>query len=126
MSLLAEAALDLRSFLEDVDHGFGVRVSVVSPDQVQATVTGYSADVGRSMDPETGLAVSGRMAHITVPTAQMLESFGEIPDGSPDSSQKPWLATVSLPGHPEEQTFRIFRTEPDKLGCIVCYLEAYE
>lgn len=125
MSVLAQAASDLRSFLEDDSTGFGQAFTVTSPAQVSAEVKGYSADIGRAIDPETGLPVSGRVAHVALPIAALREAFGALPEGVPDSASKPWLVTVTQPNGPGPQTFKVEKSEPDLLGVLLCHLDAY-
>jgi hypothetical protein len=126
MSLMAQAAADLRTFLEDTSSGFGLPFEVVAPDGTTAELKGFSADIGHTIDPETGLAVSGRSAHVSLPVAACREAFGTLPESPATSTTPPWRVTVELPTAAAPILFYVTHTAPDLLGVVVCSLAVYD
>lgn len=124
-SLLERAAADLTRILSDAAGGFAVPIRVVDPSSNAATINGLATDIGIKIDPETGVAVSGRKASVAFPLAKLLEAGLDDPRGITDNMKRPWTVTLELPTG-GEGTFKISGTVPDRLGCIVCFLEEYE
>ncbi len=124
MSLLAQAAADLRSILEDVDGGFAVSIVATSPSGASATVRGIQTDHHLTINPDTGTAVSGSNVSIALSLAALAEAGIGIPYAVADRALRPWLMTFTTPTG-DEQTFKVADTQPDKLGCLVCRLEAW-
>lgn len=124
MGLLSDAAADVKAILEDTD-GFGLTVTVTSPAGTAAQITGIPSDIGQTIDPETGQAVTGRQVHISLPVATLRSSFGELPRGVLDRSEDPWRVTVQLPLMAQPATYAVSTTMPDEVGCLVCFLEIY-
>lgn len=122
MSLLDVAAADLRAILSDVDSGFAVPIRVISPEDTEVTVNGLATDIGMSFDPETGQAIAGRRASVALPIAELEAAGSEEPRGAP--SGRPWRLAFALP-HAEERIFKVASVMPDKLGCLVCFIEDY-
>lgn len=118
MSLLAKAAADVRSILNDVGGGFAVPIAVVAPDGTTATINGLQTDVGLAIDPDTGVMVAGRKASIVISQADLAAAGLDIPQGVPDDDENPWLVRWTPPTG-AEQTMKVVNALPDKLGCLV-------
>ncbi len=121
-NLYALAAADTKAILEDSAGGFGVPMVLTAPDGSTQNITGMAADIGNTIDPETGQNISGRAAHVSLPTASL--TIG-TPVGVPDELVSPWLVQLQLPGETTPQTFRIFETMPDRLGVLVCFIDIW-
>jgi hypothetical protein len=119
VSLYDQAAADARAILEDSTGGFGVPMTLTAPDSSTQAITGMAADIGKEVDPETGVALLGRTAHVTLPTAAL--TIG-TPVGVPDGLSDPWLVEFQLPGETAPRKFKINTTMPDRLGVLVCFL----
>ena len=81
------------------------------------------ADIGLTIDANSGQAVSGRRPSVALPTGP-LAVLG-TPRGIMDETLKPWVVSFKLPGESAARAFKVVETLPDKLGLIVCYLEDY-
>lgn len=125
MTLLDEAAADLAAILADTVGGFSVPITLISPDGDETELVGLATDIGLTIDPDTGQAVIGRKASIALSIKALEEAELEQPRGVAGKMAKPWLARFTL-STGSEQTFKIASVMPDKLGCLVCFLEAYE
>ncbi len=126
MGLRAQAALDLAIFLEDQDEGFGWPITVTDPDGVSATLSGYSTDISEQMDPETGMAVSNRVASVAIQIKALTDAGLGIPKDIPDAASRPWRVTFDdIDGN--EHTYKVSEGRPDRaIGLVVCILEAYK
>jgi hypothetical protein len=125
VNLRARAAADLARIHADVAGGFGWAITVTNPAGVSAALTGLSTDVETTIDPETGVAVVGRRASVSLVTAQLeaLE-LGE-PKGVADRASKPWLVRFNDIGG-AAHTFKVTAALPDRAaGCVVCILGVY-
>ena len=120
---MAEA--DLGNILEDV-NGFGWAITVTAPDGTQKPLKGSSNDIGLTIDPDTGTAVSGRQATVTLRIASVLAVLPGLPVGISDPTSKPWLIQfddINGVAH----TFKVVESMPDRtLGVITCILELYQ
>jgi hypothetical protein len=123
--LLDEAAADLREILNDVDGGFATPITITNPEGVSAVVNGLQTDIGLSIDPETGLSVSGRRASVAVSLADLAEAGLAIPENVPEKTRTPWLVEWTPPTG-AAQVMKVTDTQPDKLGCVVLQLERYK
>ena len=125
MSLRETAAADNRRIIEDVD-GFGWPITITNPSGDTVNMTGLSNDIAQVIDPQTGQALSGRLASVALSIATLEQSGFAIPVGVADSSSKPWVVVFNdINGH--EHTFKVIEANPDRaLGCVVCTLEAYK
>jgi hypothetical protein len=121
MGLREQAALDAQAILEDAS-GFAWAFTLTSPLGVSADYSGFTTDVGQTIDPETGQAVAGRRASVAV----SLLSLPEMPAGIAESTRKPWLVRfLSVQG--VEATFKVIEVLPDRAaGVVVMILEAYQ
>lgn len=125
MGLYDQANLDNEAILTDLG-GFGVPMTVTRPDGTSAELVGMAADIGVTIDVETEQAVAGRTVHATIPMAPLFSAFGSLPTAVPSQSMKPWRIAMQLPGETTLRTFRVTETMPDRLGCVVCFLEDWE
>ena len=126
MSLRDVAGADCKAILEDSVTGFGYPITVTSPDKVTASLTGFSNDTSFSIDPDTGLAVSGRTASVALNISSLISAgFDTLPKGIQDEKSKPWLVQFNdVNGNPF--TFKVQEGHPDRgLGIITCTLEVY-
>lgn len=125
MGLRAQAALDLRAITEDA-AGFGWPITVTDPSGVTGALTGLSTDIGLMIDPETGIAVSGRKASVALALASLTAAGLGIPRGVADQAGKPWVVTFA-DVHGAPHTFKVQSTMPDRAaGIAVCMLEHYK
>ncbi len=126
MSLRALAEQDLGVILEDAVTGFGFPITVTSPGGTTSALTGYSNDIGGLIDPDTGQAVSGRFASITLRISSLTAASLGLPQGIEDESLKPWIiAFDDISGN--SFTFKVSESMPDRaLGVVTCLLELYE
>lgn len=127
MSLRVIAEADTRAILEDSVHGFGYLITVTDPAGLQAPVIGYSGDIGLVIDPDTGQAVSGRVAHATINISTLLTAgFTDLPRGIEAPASKPWIMTFDdINGN--SFTFKVSDAQPDRtLGIVNCILEFYD
>lgn len=126
MSLRAQAEADLTAFLND-DAEFGFAITVTDPTETVAGFSGFSSDVALTIDPDTGEAVSGRRASVTLSLSDIAASaLTGIPEGISDEQSKPWLVQFEdINGNPF--TFKVFESNPDRaIGAVVCLLEVYK
>ncbi len=97
-------------------------ITVVDPNNRKATINGLAADIGFTINPETGQAVSGQKVSIALPLRALAAAGLGEPVGIADSSSRFWKVTLTMPTG-VEHTYKVESTMPDKLGCIVCFLE---
>jgi hypothetical protein len=127
MGLRAQAAADVSRILCDSENGAGMTVTLTSPGSVSADVTGFTSDIASLIDPQTGLAVSGRMATAALLMSEIAQMFPGVglPRGIADSNSKPWtIQFADFSG--ELHMFKIVTADPDRaVGLLKCTLEAY-
>ena len=129
VGLREQAVLDLQTIIGDTD-GFGWSVTLTNPEGITATLSGLTTDISFGIDPETGVAVSGRTASVTfsMKAIRELDCFQElgVPAGVADKSKKPWVVKFLDPlGN--EYTFKVLESLPDRaIEAIVCLLETYK
>lgn len=125
MSLRELAEQDLATTLEDV-AGFGWPVTVTNPAGDSAALIGQSTDVAQIIDPDTGQAVSGRMASVALRASSLDAAALGRPVGVADAGVKPWIVEFDdING--ASYKFKVAKTNPDRaLGILVCILEPYE
>lgn len=126
MGLRELAEKDLGAILEDSVTGFGWPITVTDPDGNTGTLTGFSDDIAQVIDPDTGQAVSGRLASVALRASSLvLEGLG-LPRGIADTGSKPWVIQFDdINGN--AYTFKVSQSNPDRaLGLVVCLLELYE
>lgn len=119
------ANTDLEAIVTDNTDGFGWPITVTDPAGTSAALVGRSNDIGLVIDPDTGLAVSGRNASVALTITSLSGAGLGIPVGVEDTTGKPWVVVFdSINGAP--YTFRVTSTRPDRaLGIVVCILEVY-
>ena len=125
MSLRVLAEKDLATTMEDADTGFGWPITLTDPAGNAGPFTGLSDDIAQVIDPETGQAVSGRLASIALRISTLLAAGFVIPRGIADASIRPWLVEFDdINGNPYK--FKVTESNPDRaLGLVTCELEVY-
>jgi len=125
MSLRATAETDLGRILEDSTRGFGYSITVTDPATISVALIGFSNDISQIIDPDTGEAVSGRLASVAIRIALLTAAGLGLPVGIADSANKPWLiAFDDINGN--AFTFKVSKSNPDRaLGVVTCLLELY-
>jgi len=125
MGLREQAVLDAQAFLED-ENGFGWPIAVTNPDGVDAEMIGFSNDIATAIDPETGMAISGRTASVALSLRSLDDNALGIPRGIADSEKAPWVIQFDdILGN--AHTFKVKEANPDRaLGIVTCTLEAYK
>ena len=120
MGLREQAKLDARAILEDVS-GFAWPVTLTSPAGVASSLLGFTTDVGQTIDPETGQAVAGRRASVSLPRA----ALAALPEAVADKRRKPWIATFA-DSQGEVLQWKVIDVLPDAvLGIVVLLVELY-
>lgn len=123
MGLRDIAAADLKTIVENTDD-FGWPVTVTKPGGPSVAMVGLSTDISQTIDPDTGQAVSGRAASVTLVMSSLLAAFSELPRGISDGL--PWVVQFDdIAGAAHK--FKVREAMPDRaLGCVVCLLEFYK
>lgn len=126
MGLREDAAADLRLILEDTAAGFGWPITVIDPSRNAVEMAGLSNDISHMIDPQTGIAVTGRLAHVVLSIASLQAAGLEMPRGIADSKSRPWVVQFNdINGTTHK--FRVSEAMPDRaLGCVKCSLEAFD
>lgn len=127
MGLRSIAETDLGLILEDSATGFGFPITVTDPAGLVKPLTGFSDDISQIIDPDTGQAVSGRLASVALRISSLTAAgFTELPKGIADAASKPWLVAFDdINGN--AFTFKVQQSNPDRaLGLVTCILETYE
>lgn len=128
MNLRELAAADMGAILENGAHGFGWPITVTAPDGAVAAFTGFSNDISAVIDPETGQAVSGRLATVALRIESLIVNLpgAGLPKGISDTGRKPWVVQFNdING--SAHTFKVQDGNPDRaLGLVVCVLELYD
>lgn len=124
MGLREQAALDAQTILNNTD-GFGVPITVTDPGGTSAALTGFSTDIPFTIDPETGMAVSGRTASVALHMRDLVAAGLGNPKNIPDEDSRPWVVSfVDVVGI--THTFKVKESNPDRAsGVITCTLEVY-
>lgn len=128
MALRDTAEQDLGFILEGDADGFRWPVVLTAPDGTQSTgLTGLSSDISQVIDPDTGQAVSGRLASVAVRISSLAVEFPTqgLPRGIADTTGKPWLVDFDdINGNSYQ--FKIAQSNPDRaLGLLTLIVEAY-
>lgn len=125
MGLREEMEAALSETLEDSDL-FGWAISLKDPDGLTKSLNGSSSDIAQVIDPETGVAVSGRVASIALRISSIYGAgFTSLPKAISNTTLKPWIVTVDdINGN--SYVFKVKESNPDRtMGVVVCYLEVY-
>lgn len=117
---------DLGGILEDSSQGFGIPITVTDPAGLVKQMIGFSNDIARIIDPETGQIVKGRIVTVALrQTSVIAVGFTSQPIGIAKENKKPWLIEFN-DLHSVAQKFKVVETFPDNaLGIIVCELEQW-
>lgn len=126
MSLRQLAEADLGVILEDSATGFGWPISVTDPDGNVGSLTGFSDDIAQVIDPDTGQAVSGRLASVALRISSLALVGLTLPRGIADTGSKPWVVEFDdINGNAYK--FKVSQSNPDRaLGLVTLLLELYE
>lgn len=126
MSLRQLAETDLGVILEDSATGFGWPISVTDPDGNVGSLTGFSDDIAQVIDPDTGQAVSGRLASVALRISSLALAGLTLPRGIADTGSKPWVVEFDdINGNAYK--FKVAQSNPDRaLGLVTLLLELYE
>lgn len=125
MGLRETAGADAKAILEDT-IGFGWPITVTDPSGTVGNLTGFSNDISELIDPDTGQAVSGRLASVALAIESLTDEGLGLPKEISDSSSNPWIVVFDdINGNPF--TFKVQKSNPDRaLGVITCILEIYK
>ena len=119
------AQSDLGAILRDTDYGFGWPISVTDTDGLKKPLVGFSNDISQLIDPDTGQAVSGRLATVALHIGDLTEAGLGLPQGIADAKQKPWIIEFN-DIHGEAYSFKVAQSNPDRaIGVVTCILELY-
>lgn len=126
MGLREQAESDLEFILEDDVFGFGYPIIVTDPDGLSKPLKGFSNDIAQIIDPDTGQAVSGRLASAVLRISSLTAAGLALPRGIAETALKPWLIKFDdINGNPF--TFKVSQSNPDRsLGIVSLLLELYE
>lgn len=126
MSLRQLAGTDLGLILEDKTTGFGWDITITDPSGTVGVLTGFSDDIAQIIDPDTGEAVSGRLASAVVRISSLTLAGLGLPQGIEDGSLKPWQVRFDdINGNSYD--FKVSNSNPDRaLGIVSLILEVYE
>lgn len=124
MGLREQAALDSIAILNDED-GFAWPITITDPGGTSALLNGFSNDIAETIDPETGMAVSGRLASVALHMRDLAAAGLGIPKAIDDEDSLPWVVTFDdILGVP--WTFKVQESNPDRsIGVVTCTLETY-
>lgn len=119
------AEQDLGTILEDGTAGFGWPITVTNPAGLVRPLTGFSDDIAQIIDPDTGQAVSGRLASVALRISSLIAAGLTLPQGIADAGSKPWVITFDdINGN--SFTFKVAQSNPDRtIGLVTCLLETY-
>lgn len=125
MSLRQLAEADLGVILEDGATGFGWPITITDPAGNTGTLTGFSDDIAQIIDPDTGQAVSGRLASVALRISSLALEGLTLPKGIADAGSKPWVIEFDdINGNAYK--FKVSQSNPDRaLGLVTCLLELY-
>lgn len=127
MGLRDVAQKDLGVILDGDAFGFRWPITVTDPAGNSGTeqLYGFSNDISLVIDPDTGQAVSGRLATVAIRISALTAAGLGLPVGIVDLNSKPWVVEFNdINGN--AFTFKVNESNPDRaIGAIVCILETY-
>ena len=128
MSLRAQAEADLAVTLEAATD-FGQPFTLTDPAGFSSVEQLYGAagDIGQVIDPETGIAVSGRHATLTARMSTLTAAgYSALPEGIASTATPPWL--VEFAGaSTAAQKYKVKASLPDRtLGLVTLILEFWK
>lgn len=123
MGLRQVAERDLGAILTETECGFGWPIVLIAPTGTRTMLTGFSNDIAELIDPDTGQAVSGRMASVAL---RMRSLPTDLPRGIANTAGRPWLVEFEdIVGQPWR--FAVRESNPDRgLGLQILILELYQ
>jgi len=124
MSLRTQAEADLASTLE-ASQDFGFPIVLTDPaGTVSSGLMACCGDIGASIDPDTGMPVSGRTALLTVRMSTLTaQGFTTIPEGVQLATSSPWVVAFASVSS-GTQLYKVKRSMPDRtLGLVTMHLE---
>jgi hypothetical protein len=126
MGLRDVAEADLAVILEDDECGFGWSINLTDPQGTSEDFTGFSGNISAAIDPETGVPISGQLAHFSLRLSSIIGAGLEVPRGEASETVKPWLAKFDdIDG--VNHTYKVKFSDPDyTLGIVVGVLEVYD
>ena len=126
MSLRELAEADSRVILNDNAFGFGYPITITDPAGTVVPLVGFSNDISQVVDPDTGVAVSGRLATAALNINDIIDAGLTLPKGIADAGSKPWLIMFDdINGN--AHTFKVSKSDPDRaIGMLICTLEFYK
>ena len=126
MSLRLQAESDLAQTLE-ATLDFGWPVVVTDPSGNSGNLNCQTGDIGLTVDPDTGLPISGRLAHCSMRISTLVsEGFTDLPKGISNTNLKPWLVTFDdINGN--TFSYKVKQSMPDRtIGIVTCILEHWK
>ena len=128
MGLRADAEKDLAFILEDDIRGGAFPITVTDPAGFTSVdqLKGYTNDISQLIDPDTGQAVSGRLATVSLRISSLIAAgYTTLPENVPDASSKPWLIEFDdING--KSYKFKVSESNPDRaIGIVTCMLGKY-
>ena len=122
MNIRQLAQTHLAKILDSDSIGNSQSVFLTSPANVTETIEASTSDVSSLIDPQTGVAVRGRHATITIRIGLLTERGLEIPRGTEDTTKKPWLVSFDdING--DRWEFKVDDSHIDRtLGIVTCDL----
>lgn len=124
MGLRDTAAADAIEIIQDLNDG-GDEISITSPAAASEDFLALTTDIAFSIDPETGMTVTGRQCTATVPISDLIAAGFAAIEGVADADAKPWVLQMT-DSNGVTGTFKVAKTAPDNtLGIMVLFLEGY-
>lgn len=123
MGLRDQAELDLKTTLEGE---WSVSITVTDPDGKVATLKGQSGDIGALIDPDTGIPIAGRTAHVALRRSSLAAAGLGIPQVIASPESMPWRFRFDgFAG--ESNEFIVRHSFPDRtLKIITCIVEHWK
>lgn len=125
MSLRDLAHRDLAVILDGDIYGARWPITVTDPSGNTESLFGFSTDISMLIDPDTGQAVSGRLATVAIRIQLLIDAGLGLPVGIVDLTSKPWVIEFNdINGNP--YVFKVNESNPDRAaGVVICILETY-
>jgi hypothetical protein len=125
MGLRVEHEAALAETLEDPDL-YGWPITVTDPSGASVSLYGSSTDIQQVIDPETGQAVTGRLASVAVRLSTLYAAGLGIPRAIASASSKPWRVDFNdINGL--SYNFKVRESAPDRaFGLVLLTLETYK
>ncbi len=126
MPLREQAVADFAAITSDTSGGFAHDILVTDPNGNSATLAGLSNDISQSINPDTGMLVSGRAADVVFARGAFTAAGLDQPTGVQDTNRYPWVVEwTGLDGRAYK--FKIADALPDRgTGGVRCVLEAID